>query len=135
KFATSSDSWPTTGQFVAYTGDSNGSGPVLAMGPQGDAVIAWQYEDLQSTFPYTVGLRAASHAAGAGTWGGAHDLAGPATTINLSQPTVAFDAQDRATVLDPLDADNSGSNANPYALWAWTRAAGASGSWSATQVV
>ena len=99
--------------------------PALAIGPQGDAVIAVTSTTSPSATPYL--FQAYSRPASPHTWTPA-DLIPSAAQTQLGSPAVIFDAQGRPTVVVM-------SGWTTFGLSAWSRAAGAGSSWSAKQTV
>ena len=103
--------------------------PALAISPQGDAVIGVTSTTyIPANTPTTTYLfQAYSRAATPHTWTGAN-LIGPAPNTQLGTPLVLFDPQGRPTI-----AISSGYAT--FGVLAWSRAAGASSSWSGSQNV
>lgn len=133
KTANSDGTWSAaaTPQTVAAadTGRSY-SYPALAVGPQGDAVIAVGSSTYIATnTPTTTYLfQAYARPASPLTWTGTN-LIGPAPETSVGTPRVAFDPQGRPTIA----VSNGWGSSN--AVLAWSRNAGAGSAWSGPQTV
>ncbi len=107
--------WPAARETVKANAAVYTPGFTLAIGPSGDAVVAWAY---QSAFGNTGGVSVATRAPPpASTWTET-PLFAETAGASPATPVLAFDGQDRATVLDALTLSGGA-----YELDAWSRAA------------
>lgn len=124
KTADANGNWSLPVQLVAGTAPGRAySYPALAIGPQGDAVIAAEnttYISPTTTYAFAVYARAAN----ASSWTGT-TLLGPVTNYQIQTAEVAFDPQNRPTVMVVHGYAT-------FELSAWTRS---DGTWSAKQTV